>query len=533
MGFSRVQPRAGTAAEWTAHNDVLRAGEVGYETDTGLRKYGDGSTPWSGLDYALDAASADTTVASLMTDPATATGTALGTIADDPASPMRQALAQVMVTRVNLADVPTPWIIPHKGGLALAPEHTDEAYRTSLAAGFRWVDMDLQPLADGSLANHHNTTVDAIMVETGNTTDFTTPEWLNLHIDAGVWFAPDWPDDLRPTLGRDVLRRYSTAAVYSIENKSAGYMQKTVDAVLAEGLQHSAILSSATYSDLAAAQAAGIATAHVTDAPNAAVMLAAGTQYAVISATVADSVITNAVAAGLKVICWNVARRSDYARVVGLGAVGVYADDPTWISGGGESGRADWALQTWKAGQIVAVNSRGAFKGAGKWSPADSAGQNASSLLGPLCDSSPASSYTLQGSFFVDAKDGSSSPVIGLHFAGADDKPFVNNVSSGGYTGGYTIEVNAAGAMTLYRCDAPSTKTMIKNLGAAFTVVAGTECQVKVDVTPTDLTMTALNGADTTPQTVADSTYRGGFVHAFQAGLATAFYGSLKGWTRS
>ena len=47
----RIQNRRGTASEWTSANPTLAAGEVGYETDTGKFKVGNGSTAWSSLSY--------------------------------------------------------------------------------------------------------------------------------------------------------------------------------------------------------------------------------------------------------------------------------------------------------------------------------------------------------------------------------------------------------------------------------------------------------------------------------------------------
>ena len=46
-----IQLRRGTAAAWTASNPVLMQGELGYETDTGLYKIGNGSTAWASLSY--------------------------------------------------------------------------------------------------------------------------------------------------------------------------------------------------------------------------------------------------------------------------------------------------------------------------------------------------------------------------------------------------------------------------------------------------------------------------------------------------
>ena len=52
---TRMQQRRGTAAQWTGANPTLAAGEIGYETDTGKFKIGNGSSTWSALNYYVDA----------------------------------------------------------------------------------------------------------------------------------------------------------------------------------------------------------------------------------------------------------------------------------------------------------------------------------------------------------------------------------------------------------------------------------------------------------------------------------------------
>lgn len=47
----RFTVRRGLAADWTAQNPVLLKGEFGLETDTGLKKMGDGVTAWNILSY--------------------------------------------------------------------------------------------------------------------------------------------------------------------------------------------------------------------------------------------------------------------------------------------------------------------------------------------------------------------------------------------------------------------------------------------------------------------------------------------------
>ena len=51
MPYQQIQFRRGTAAQWTAANPVLAAGEMGVETDTTLFKIGNGSTAWTSLSY--------------------------------------------------------------------------------------------------------------------------------------------------------------------------------------------------------------------------------------------------------------------------------------------------------------------------------------------------------------------------------------------------------------------------------------------------------------------------------------------------
>ena len=53
MATVRIQLRRGLSSEWTSVNPTLAAGEVGIETDTNTLKFGDGTTAWNSLDYAL------------------------------------------------------------------------------------------------------------------------------------------------------------------------------------------------------------------------------------------------------------------------------------------------------------------------------------------------------------------------------------------------------------------------------------------------------------------------------------------------
>lgn len=62
---TKIQLRRDTAANWTRNNPVLAVGEPGLETDTGIVKYGDGSTAWNSLPYANLNSLADFTTSDL------------------------------------------------------------------------------------------------------------------------------------------------------------------------------------------------------------------------------------------------------------------------------------------------------------------------------------------------------------------------------------------------------------------------------------------------------------------------------------
>lgn len=53
----QIQLRRGSAAQWTATNPILAAGEIGVELDTGKFKTGDGATAWASRPY-VDAGAA-------------------------------------------------------------------------------------------------------------------------------------------------------------------------------------------------------------------------------------------------------------------------------------------------------------------------------------------------------------------------------------------------------------------------------------------------------------------------------------------
>lgn len=71
-----IQVRSDTASNWTSVNPTLASGELGFETDTGRFKIGNGSTAWNSLSYQNASGPTGPTGASGLIGPTGPTGAA-------------------------------------------------------------------------------------------------------------------------------------------------------------------------------------------------------------------------------------------------------------------------------------------------------------------------------------------------------------------------------------------------------------------------------------------------------------------------
>lgn len=80
-----IQFRRGTAASWTAANPILAAGELGWESDTGEFKVGNGTSTWTALGYWISDVAVHSHTATQISD-STATGRSVLTAVDAAAA---------------------------------------------------------------------------------------------------------------------------------------------------------------------------------------------------------------------------------------------------------------------------------------------------------------------------------------------------------------------------------------------------------------------------------------------------------------
>ena len=120
---TRMQQRRGTAAQWTAANPVLAAGEIGFETDTSKFKMGNGSSAWTALTYFANAAELAAIIDGAP-DLLNTLNELAAAIGDDPA----------FLTTMNTALVAT--------GTALAAHNTDQTEVHGIANTANLVTQD-------------------------------------------------------------------------------------------------------------------------------------------------------------------------------------------------------------------------------------------------------------------------------------------------------------------------------------------------------------------------------------------------------
>lgn len=93
-----------------------------------------------------------------------------------------------MVARFARSTVTSPEIVCHRGACKVAPENTLASAKAAWAAGFDYVEIDVQETADGQLVVHHDATLDRTTSGSGAITEKTGAELALL--DAGRKFDP-------------------------------------------------------------------------------------------------------------------------------------------------------------------------------------------------------------------------------------------------------------------------------------------------------------------------------------------------------
>lgn len=196
--MTTIKLRRGTAAAWTSANPTLAAGEVGYETDTGKMKIGNGATAWTSLgytgagidapfdaDYLVRTANAGLSAERVVTDTPSVTwdwatgGQAkanlvawTGDVTINPATNAASINAGVIIsTDLAASFFDTDATLAANSATRVPAQSAVKSYVDNAVAGLRWKSsVRVATTANGALATAYENadTVDGIALATGD-----------------------------------------------------------------------------------------------------------------------------------------------------------------------------------------------------------------------------------------------------------------------------------------------------------------------------------------------------------------------------
>lgn len=426
-----------------------------------------------------------------------------------------------------------PLYIAHAAGSWLAPEETAESYARVTALGCRAIEQDVRALSDGALALMHDATVDRTTTGTGNVSALNTAGFLALAIDAETQNIPGWGDAVSPILFGSVLSAYKGRQIFVPEVKATAVKQTLVDALLAAGIRKDqALVQAATVSDLAPAITAGYQGCYVgtTTDTEIATVQGAGATWAAISDTASDAVISAWVAAGFKVLIYSVSRRKRRDQLLALGVVGLFADDPIYVSSNAAAGSSDtFSDGKWPLGMIPTRGNRlatssGVISSGGIWGWPTANSTNADFVVQGWA--APRSSATWQLDFEMrinEVNGGDANRWGGLILPSNDfgDLSWGEGLST---DAGYRCLLSKAGTLQIARRDgASATQLQAKSVTAPD---LGAWNKMRLNVTASSITWALLDsgGSVVDSCTTSDSTYpHASLVHLGRAGAGVEF----------
>lgn len=525
----------------TARSLAERFGDVKNVRDLGAK--GDGITDDTEAIQAADAAaliaggevlvpgpcyvSSDVTLASRVRFTGTGAFTGPGRVFYRPAKAGSES-------RRFWADEATPWIAGRSG--RLSPENTFYSFDAAVAAGII-LEMDVWRTADNALVVHHDLTTTRT---TGVTLDVTKAKIEDLRTlnAAATWDANIFPRTPIPTL-HEVIVRYGSTVPMIIEIKG-DEMAATLAARLVKthGLQASVVISSfgEAQHDAVRAVDSSIRTMKLASAgtgiPSVADLVARRVWGVGIEVSqVTAQYVTDCHAAGIKVFAWAI----DYvypteATLLSIGVDGVYTDVAPYmrqlINASTPSGTAIAPpYNVFGSGWRVYKSANPTVPGnvvSGGYATFDQATAPIASevfLIYPGIRT-PEGTYTVETTLKLQKASATTANKFGLRFGFASDQDtgyLGRPASEGEASNGYLFVYGPNGEVRLRRVDANVMTDIAAAVGGWALLGEGATVQVRLQVTPTTITVTNLGTGQVI--TATDSTHpRRGFISIFGAG---------------
>ncbi|MGW7398123.1 glycerophosphodiester phosphodiesterase [Streptomyces cyaneofuscatus] len=479
-------------------------------------------------------AARDAAIASAAADAAakanTAQSAAVSAAASSAAALYLPSAVQTVDAYLAGATPSSPRFFGHRGGGMVRPEHTLVGYRACAAMGFA-LEVSVNVDASGELWCLHDLTLDRTTYQTGNLNTYTTEEVGQAVLTNGrTLLGPGWTDQRMVPL-RQVLDEFLGKIPILLEPKGNDAVVPT-QTLLDTYYPHAprSVIWKAHIGTLSLpwAKSRGYRTwIYLDSGTTDATMDGKDSQvdYWGVSTTFTDQRIQQVVARGKPVFAWPVYRRSQVARLTGLGVVGMMSSDPRYVSTSTPQRTfSRWGLAVKESGGTPTLDYDTAYalvfgEGSDAGWVSINALPNQSYGLGtysPIVGS--AAGYRI--AFDMKYKVLPASTVHGgFYFGKASDDAY--RFGTANTTGGYHVVMRASGDMQLYRHTPGVTAgTQIGSTIATTAPVADSAMGFQINVTPTTVELRRTDGTGWTTGAIADTTYRGGY-HGLSNGSIT------------
>jgi glycerophosphoryl diester phosphodiesterase len=429
-----------------------------------------------------------------------------------------------------VADRGDHYLVGHRGAGDVFPEHSMESYDAAVAWGAQAMEVSVGITADSVLVCMHDTTLDRTTNLSGNlrAVKYSQLEkgWLQV-----PRLGPRWAEaKVKVPLFEDVLRKYGGRVILAIEAKDERAYAPMMAMVAKYRLESSVMLKTYFKSKLIAdVKSLGLGVFAYFTTPQEMTPDALQTVAGQLSPRTDAIVVPNsgpgeylaaplveaAVATGIPIWPYPLHRRADLAHYTALGMQGAVTSNLGYLLGKTEQATTDqWATGAVASGELTRDPYDDRFAiGWGRGGVIGLAAKGTQHFLtlgnlGPI--TSPAYSVEFEASFATLPSDPLAN--LTLAFAHTDDSYYEHRI---GTSNGYHAILQADGELGLWahRTGRPAgVKLAVRKTAPVF---AGEWMRFRLDVTPTTLTWSRLDHP--TKVTVADKSYRGGYLHLGRA----------------
>ncbi|MBG0738338.1 hypothetical protein IV500_02690 [Paeniglutamicibacter antarcticus] len=415
-----------------------------------------------------------------------------------------------------LADA--PFYIAHRGSMDNWPEHTAEAYSQSLAYGSKAIEISVSATSDGQLVCHHDLNTLRMTGKSLTIADAPYSALADLQNDARLWLGPN--SLLLPIpLLKDVLDAGAKDHVVFIEDKQGTNTAALLDLMdtYPDATDHFVWKQSAMAEHHLEAAARGYTTwGYFTEDDFKSVEgsalngIASDFDLLGIYHTATDQIIKKLVNTGKPVICWEVHTRWMRDRLKTLGVRGIMCANIPYVTTETARSKTD--------GFATGIRGFGDLPWALAWThqptilPQMSSisldhGDKSSYCMGSMCPIT-ADNYSLEFEMRWPESGPRNLDHAGVAFGQRDDSPY--RIQEPGAVGGYHVVLRSDGGLELFGRQSGSEYGY--SLGAAATEppVNGVWMRFRIEITPTTIRCSRLDGKGATISANSD-VYRGGY----------------------